>query len=65
MGHHDIDVRVVRDRVLGDGFGIWSALVGGIVTVFISIVRKCPAAKLGLIGRCIDLGNDVSCCTRV
>ena len=65
MGHHDIDVGEARNGVVGDRFGIWGALVGRIVTIFISIVRKCPTAKLRLIGRCIDLGNDVSFCKRV
>jgi hypothetical protein len=64
MGHHDIDVGVIRNGVLSDRFGIWGALVGRVETIFMSIIRECPAAELWLVGRCVDL-EDVSYGMRV
>lgn len=54
MCHHHIYSREIRDGVLGDRFGAWSALVVGIVAVLVALVREGPVARFGLVGGCVD-----------
>ena len=56
MGHHDIDVGVVWDGVLGDGFGVRRALVGRVVAVFVAEIGEGVVAEFWLVRRRVDLG---------
>lgn len=55
MGHHDIDVGEVWDRVFGDRFGIRRAVVRRVVAVFIAKVREGIVAEFWLVRGCVDL----------
>jgi hypothetical protein len=59
VGHHDIYGWEIRNRVLGNRFGVWRALMRRIISVFISEIREGPVAELRLIRRRVDLAQSV------